>query len=422
MRCIEEHENNNLEHLGTTEAHPSFWLPRAAGRSYDDAALAPFSLQTSALDSFSFDAKTGLLDVGSGLSLRQILPRLARLGWTLPVIPGTGFLSIGGAIAGDVHGKSHHRVGSFSKHLESLTLLGPEGEQVLHQGDQLFSPTCGGLGLTGLVTSARIQCKALRSQTFLEKRRPFGNLFQGVEALMASTATQNAAWINTSSTQGAGFLHEFYPTSQSENLGLRSTSIHSDPQKSWSLFFTPPFSFVRPSSMLLMNHMISYMAKRQPERLRSQEEMHWPLDTLLHWNRAYGPRGFFQFQCLLDCTDANITLMQHLLAKFRPLGAGLAVLKVLGQEGCGWLSFPRPGLTLAVDLPVGSMQETAIRSANAIIHEREGRINLVKDALLDAQTFHCMYPRAKELLELRAALPKGWCPASLLSKRLGLNP
>jgi decaprenylphospho-beta-D-ribofuranose 2-oxidase len=401
---------------------------RGLGRSYGDACCGPLLLDTTPLRGpFELDQDRGILRVGAGRSLGEVMALTLPWGWAPAVLPGTRHVTVGGAIAADVHGKNHHAVGAFCAHVLRLRALLSDG-RVLEcsrvEEPELFQALCGGMGLCGLVLEATLRLEARAGGGFQRSTRACHTLDEALDRLRESTASHTVAWVDAAtpgSALGRCLVHEGDPQ---EGPGPRDPA----PEARFTLPFTLPVNGVRPPLMRAFNELVWRQGRRQEARpgWQAHGDFYWPLDAVGCWNRLYGPRGFLQFQCLVP--EAAVEAqgagpLVDLLRLFQGVGgASLAVMKTMGarDEGTAPIAFPGKGVTLALDLPSSAASREAVRQANRLVAEWGGRIYLAKDALLDAPTFAAMTPRLDQWRALRAA----WDPRGLwrtdLSTRLEL--
>jgi FAD/FMN-containing dehydrogenase len=383
-------------------AHRSV-LPYGNGRSYGDSCLNRDGalLQTRFLDKFiAFDPQTGVLACESGVKLCDILQLALPRGWFLPVTPGTRFITIGGAIANDVHGKNHHVAGTFSRHVRRFELLRSDGERLLCGPDQnapWFAATVGGLGLTGLITWAEIQLRPVPGPWMAVETIRFSNLAQFMTLSAESDAgfEYTVAWVDClarGAQLGRGLLQRAQHAS-GLNQAARAPRWLNVP-------FMPPFSLINNASLRLFN--TAYYHRRISAQGRSRaplESFFYPLDAIRNWNRIYGPRGMYQYQCLIPQRAAaeGTAALLRAIATSR-LGSFLAVLKCFGDlPSAGLLSFPRPGITLALDFPNrGERLERLLQALDAVVLEAGGRIYPAKDGRMPGSLFRSGFPRWEE--------------------------
>lgn len=376
------------------------------GRSYGDVCLNPQGVlwQTAGLDHFiSFDPDSGRLRCEAGVLLRDIQRLAIPRGWILPATPGTQIVTVGGAIANDVHGKNHHLVGSFGDHVASLRLQRSDGSAIVcgpHQNADWFAATVGGLGLTGVIVEAELQLRRASGPWLDTETIPFrrlGDFFRLADDSEAGWE-HTVAWVDCI-TGGGG-----------RGLFMRGNPAITGPNRPWRarqrrMPFVPPVSLVNGLSLRAFN--LAYFhakAWQAGAALVHYEPFFYPLDNLLEWNRMYGPRGFYQYQCVVPRAVGEAAV-QAMLGEIARAGQGsfLAVLKTFGNRAApGMLSFPQPGVTLALDFPNrGAATLRLFERLDAIVAEAGGRLYPAKDARMPRALFEAGYPRFNEFLQFR---------------------
>lgn len=374
------------------------------GRSYGDACLNPDGtlLDTHGLDRFvAFDEATGRLACESGLVLRDIQRLVLPRGWSLPVVPGTQLVTVGGAIANDVHGKNHHDTGTFADHVVSLTLMRSDGEAIVcgpEARPDLFAATAGGIGLTGLIVQAELQLKPSKGPWLDAEIVPY----EGLDAFFDLSASAQPAWEHTVS---------WIDCTASELRGLflraREAADQSRPlprHKALTMPFTPPFSLMNGLSLKPLNAAYHALNSRHKGvRLLPQEQFLFPLDAIHDWNRLYGPKGFYQYQSVVPQSAARAATQEMLRAIARSgEGSVLAVLKTFGpRTPPGLLSFVQEGVTLALDFANRPATTRLFERLDAIVQAAGGRLYLAKDARMSRSMFEATYPRLGELAKHR---------------------
>ena len=383
---------------------PQRGIPFGMGRSYGDACLNEKGTVwlTTALDHvISFDRQSGRLRCEAGVMLRDIQELAAPSGWLLPVTPGTQMATVGGAIANDVHGKNHHVMGSFGEHILHLRLLRTDG-QLIECGPHLepawFAATVGGIGLTGLVLEAELQLRKVPGPWLDTETIPYNNISE----FFTLAAESEAAWEYTVS------WIDCLASSGGRGLFMRgnhcATGARPEPaSRSLTMPFVPPVSLVNRLSLRPFNEAYYYANKRNSSRkLTHYKPFFYPLDNIQHWNRMYGPRGFYQYQSVVPF-EVGADATAQMLAEIGRSGQGsfLAVLKTFGdRQSQGMLSFPQPGVTLALDFPNNGRSTLALfERLDAIVREAKGRIYLGKDARMPRDLFEAGYPRFNEFLK-----------------------
>lgn len=374
-------------------------LPHGNGRSYGDVCLneAGALLMMRGLNRFiEFDRSTGRLRCESGVLLKEILELVVPQGWFLPVTPGTRFVTVGGAIANDVHGKNHHLAGSFGHHILSLELLRSDGQRMVcgpNESPEWFAATVGGLGLTGCITWAVLQLMPVTNSFMWIESRRFSSLdeFWAINEDAGRRWPYTVAWIDCLSG------------SKGRARGLFSSGAHAPVQaelpnfreKSRRVPFTPPLSLVNSVSLRAFNAMYYHQPVKARPALNHYVPYFYPLDGLLEWNRIYGRKGFFQYQCVLP-PDASHAGIAELLLRIGSSGQGsfLAVLKTFGDmPSVGMLSFSRPGVTLALDFPnLGEPTHRLFRELDAVVRDAGGALYPAKDARMPSDLFRTGYP------------------------------
>jgi FAD/FMN-containing dehydrogenase len=376
-------------------------LVAGSGRSYGDVGLAATGVVASCLGLnrvLSFDSETGLLHCEAGLTLGDILALVLPLGWVLPVLPGTQHVSVAGAIANDVHGKNHHRMGTFGRHVKSLLLQRSDGSKMRCSDEEnadWFAVTVAGLGLSGVILEATIQLMPVAGGRLSTETIKFQNLedFFSLSQESDMDWEYSAAWIDCLSSSVRG---HFSRASYSEG----AAAVDAD-KTLLDVPFTLPVSPVNRFTLRAFNSLYFH---RQRRRIRRSEDslISWmfPLDRVGHWNRLYGRRGFRQYQCVVE-PDA----VPELLAIIRRAGAGsfLAVLKMFGDlSSPGLLSFPRQGASLALDFPWRAEHTEALfKQLDAVVASCGGAIYPAKDAHMSGLDFRAAYPAWQTIEQYR---------------------
>ncbi len=377
-------------------------LAYGLGRSYGDVCLNPDGLlwKSAALDHYlAFDDATGILRCEAGVTLRDIQRLFVPRGWSLPVVPGTQLVTVGGAIANDVHGKNHHVAGSFGDHVRRFTLVRTDGSVREHvPGEPMFAATVGGLGLTGVIVDAELQLKRIPGPWLTVETLPYRDLNEFFELADASESgwEHTVSWIDCLHSEGRGIFMRANPADSDQPA--------PPPRAERRVPLVPPVSLVNRLSLKPFNALY-YASKRQrATSVQHYESFHHPLDALMDWNRIYGPRGFYQYQCVLPFASGRDGI-RALLDRIAAAGMGsfLAVLKTFGKrESAGMLSFAMPGVTLALDFPnEGERTLKLFGSLDAIIREGGGRLYPAKDARMPRVLFEAGYPRLHEFLPHR---------------------
>lgn len=381
-------------------------LAHGMGRSYGDVCLNPGGAlwRTTGMDRFiSFDPVTGRLVCESGALLRDIQNMAVPRGWMLPVTPGTQLVTVGGAIANDVHGKNHHVHGSFGDHVLGLQLLRTDGS-VIDCGPQLlpqwFAATVGGMGLTGVIVRAQLQLRRVAGPWLETETLPYENLAQFFALADESEADweHTVSWIDCMAGSGGRGLF------MRGKLGAVSQAAVPSGRKR-RMPFVPPASLMNRWSLPVLNTAYFHLNKwKAARRTAHYEAFNYPLDNLLDWNRMYGPRGFYQYQSVVPRAVGH-DAVQAMLGAIAQAGDGsfLAVLKTFGErQPAGMLSFPQPGVTLALDFPNHGARTLALFDRlDQIVAQAGGRIYPAKDARMPRALFEAGYPRLGEFMPYR---------------------
>ncbi len=382
------------------EAGTKGLIAHGAGRSYGDAALNEGGdvLLTRRLDRLiAFDETSGVLVAEAGVTVDELLRVFLPRGWMPPVSPGTAYVTLGGALANDVHGKNHDRDGSFADHVQWFDLLTADGQvRRVTPGDELFAATAGGIGLTGIVLRLCFALKKTAAPAFVVREDRMGSLDDFLSAFSgrAREAGYSVGWVDTLATGGKlgrGIL-------ETAELAPIGRSFIPDRIKGLTIPVDLPGFALNAISVAAFNTLYFHrIPAAGRERIIAFRRFLFPLDALSGWNRMYGKRGFRQFQCVLPDTEAAVGI-RKLLDTISAARASsfLAVLKTLGGDGKGHLSFPMRGVTLAVDFPNRPDSPDLLHRLERIVLDHGGRVYLAKDSALSAEGFAQMYPRLPE--------------------------
>lgn len=411
--------------LGSTRV-----VARGLGRAYGDCAVAGGGLTISTVGWNSIEVSDGRATVGAGVSLDDLLRTIVPLGWFVPVTPGTRFVTIGGAIAADVHGKSHHVDGSFGAHIESFELVTGSGEclTVTPEADsEAFWATVGGMGLTGVVTSAVIRLLPIESSRIAARESRHADLDDLMSAMVEADRSHrySVAWVDGSPGRvlGRGVLSvgDHAPLDALSRRHRGAPLAYSPRQRFALPRLTPPV-VLAPGVARAFNE---FWYRKAPRTRRTSvvsiSSFFHPLDGVADWNRVYGPPGFVQYQFVVPDSAADVvrTTLEHLAGANVP--SYLAVLKRFGEVNPGMLSFPMRGWTLALDVPAGADGvDAALDRCDEEVVSAGGRVYLAKDARLDPRHLPAMYPRLPEFRAARRRLDPDGRMQSNLSRRLGL--
>jgi FAD/FMN-containing dehydrogenase len=383
-------------------------LPYGLGRSYGDVPLnnGHTLLDTSRLNRFrSFDEVTGLLECEAGTTLDDILRLAVPRGWFLPVTPGTKFVTVGGCIANDIHGKNHHRAGTFGRHVRSFELLRSDGARLHCSAEEnaaLFRATIGGLGLTGLITTASIQLRPIESADVIVERVPFRSLdeFDDLSRACDATHEYTVAWFDSFAgrhSRGIFFRGNHAPVSLGARGGIRKRQLRLPHSKLTAPFLNPLTVRAFNTAYFLAN------ARPKPQRLH-YAPFFYPLDAIANWNSIYGSAGFLQYQCVVP-ESAGLEPVGEILdlAAWSRLASFLTVIKKFGAlPSPGLLSFPRAGTTICFDFAARKMDTLLpmLERCDDVVEAAGGSVYPAKDARMSGARFRRFFPQWEELQEL----------------------
>lgn len=391
-------------------------LTRGLGRSYGDSSLPAHESDKVVASPLSnrlirWDAATGVVRAEAGFALAELNRLFMPQGWFTPVSPGTKFVTLGGMVACDVHGKNHHREGCFGEHVRALKIRLASGDVVECSPTRevdLFDATIGGMGLLGHILEVEVGLHRIPSQWIWMETDPVG----GIDAFLDALGTAAPAWPMTmgwidclakGSSMGRGAL-----------MAGRWAEAHEAPSQAprtpreLTMPVTLPNWALNPLTARLFNEgVFRFYGLQRGQKIVAPDPFFYPLDMILHWNRAYGSRGFTQYQCVVP-RRAGAPAVRAFMELLTKLGGAspLCVIKDCGPEGRGVLSFPLEGTSIAVDMAVGADTQRIVDALNAFVIETGGRIYLTKDRFTRAADFARMEPR---LDRFRAARAK-WDP------------
>jgi decaprenylphospho-beta-D-ribofuranose 2-oxidase len=385
------------------------FIARGNGRCYGDASLALTTISTLKFDKILFfDKSTGIFECQSGLTLDQILEVVVPDGWFLPVTPGTKFITVGGAVASDVHGKNHHVDGSFSNHIIEMEIVLASGESIICSSKvnaDLFEATCGGMGLTGIISKVTFQLKKIETSFIRQKQVKAKNLDELIRLFDEYKGyTYSVAWIDCLK-KGEHFGRSILILGEHADLKdlsekQRKAPLQLPKKKQINFPFNLP-SWVLNAFTVKAFNFLYYTKNFQKEinNVVGYEPFFYPLDAILHWNRGYGKKGFVQYQFVLPLEAKNglVEILNRISNK--GLGSFLAVLKVFGKQE-SIISFPKEGYTLALDFPVREGLLEFLDELDQIVLQYGGRIYMSKDARMKPEILLHGYPDLKKFKEI----------------------
>lgn len=386
-----------------TKAKP--WISRGMGRCYGDSSLGENVISTLKYNRIqSFDMEKGIIECQSGITLDELLHVIVPNGWFLPVSPGTKYVSVGGAVASDIHGKNHHKEGSFCRHTLELQVLCSDGKIYScsrDQHDDLFRATCGGMGLSGIILSVKFRLKKISTSYIKQKQIKAANLDELIDLFEEhKDYTYSMAWVDCQtrgSKLGRGILmlgeHVAYdelPKQEAKN------PLKTHAEAKLNIPFNFPKFVLNEFSIRMFNILYYHKNfKRVQNNIVHYDSFFYPLDHIRNWNRMYGKRGFLQYQFVLPLDQISVLkiIMERISEK--KYGSFLTVLKVFGPQD-GLISFPLEGYTLALDFPVKEGIMELLDELDQLVLESGGRIYLAKDARMKKDFFRQSYPGLDE--------------------------
>lgn len=381
------------------------FIPRGAGRCYGDASLAQVTVSTLKYDNIlSFDTVNGILECQSGITLDQVLEVIVPKGWFLPVTPGTKFITVGGAVASDVHGKNHHVDGCFSHHVVEMDVLTGNGETITcspSSHTDLFEATCGGMGLTGVITRVKFDLKKIETSYIRQKQLKAANLDEVLQLFDEyKHYTYSVAWIDCLK-KGKGFGRSIlilgeHATVNELNEKQKANPLKLPKKKQITFPFNLPWWVLNTFTVKAFNFLYyNKNTRKEINNVVSYEPFFYPLDAILHWNRGYGAKGFVQYQFVLPLEAKNglVEIMNRISSA--GMGSFLAVLKVFGKQE-SLISFPQEGYTLALDFPVRKGLMEFLDELDEIVLKYGGRLYMSKDARMKPEVLQAGYPRLEQ--------------------------
>ena len=429
--CYRPERVNDLQKICS---HSENIIAHGLSRSYGDAALndGHDALMCRRLKRFlHFDPPTGVLECEAGLSLAELIDFALPKGYFIPVTPGTKFVTIGGAIAADVHGKNHHRDGCFSNFVESFELVVATGHIKKCSRDrnqELFWATVGGMGLTGVLLRVTLRLLPVETGYIHVTHKKASDLEQILQLFEEHSDTHqySVAWIDCLA-KGAKLGRSVlmlgeHAKHEALDAKRRQRPLRPKLKRKKTIPFNFPSFALSPFTVRSFNKLF-YWKHGNSSHLVDYDQFFYPLDSINHWNRMYGKRGFVQYQCVLPFDGGDVA-MRKILEALADSGRAsfLAVLKAFGAEGSGLLSFPMPGLTLALDIPVNDGLEDFLHKLDDIVLEAGGRLYLAKDACMRGADLKQMYPRLEEFLTLKKEIDPQNVFQSSQARRLGIVP
>ena len=394
--------DQQLQELISNEKH---FIARGNGRCYGDASLADVTISTLKYDNvLSFDINNGVFECQSGITLDQVLEVIVPKGWFLPVTPGTKFITVGGAVASDVHGKNHHVDGCFSHHVAEMDVVIGNGTTITCSPTQhadLFEATCGGMGLTGVITRVKFNLKKIETAYIKQKQIKAENLEELIRLFEEyKHYTYSVAWVDCLK-KGKQFGRSILMLGEHAKLEdlnekQKKKPLELHPKKQITLPFNLPSWALNNLTVKAFNFLFyGKNLKKEINNVISYEPFFYPLDAVLHWNRMYGKKGFVQYQFVLplEAKSGLIEIMNTIGAS--GMGSFLTVLKVFGKQD-SIISFPKEGYTLAMDFAVRKGLMEFLDKLDEIVLKYGGRLYMSKDARMKPGALQAGYPKLEE--------------------------
>lgn len=395
-------------------------IPRGMGRSYGDSSLSKNVIDFSSFDNFiRFDESTGIIKCQAGVSLHDIIRLVLPQGWFPIVTPGTQYVSVGGAIASDVHGKNHHCQGSFCDHVIEISLMLATGEIVICNTEvnpDFYHATCGGMGLTGIIIDATFQLMSIDSSYISQTTYRSRSIDDAMDVMEShGDSTYSVAWLDCM-VSGSSLGRALVMTGEHTSVGKLK------------LFDRSRFKIPELKTGVLMNsenirifNTMYYHAWKKKHASINYESFFYPLDAIHRWNRLYGCKGFLQYQFVLP-EEASRAGLKCILMKIYSSGRGsfLSVLKKMGKQNDNILSFPKEGYTLALDFKMDRSLLGFLSELDEMVIDYDGKVYLTKDARLSSNNFRRMYPDWGKMREIRERSGAVDVFKSLQSERLDL--
>ncbi|GAX63006.1 dehydrogenase [Candidatus Scalindua japonica] len=421
-------DNGLKEHL--RDKHPL--ITRGSGRSYGDSSLNKNIISLLSLNSIhDFDENNGTIKCDAGVSLDKIIDKCILKGWFLSVTPGTKFITVGGAIASDVHGKNHHKEGSFSDYIVSMDIMLPGGMIIRCSrvaNYHLFLATCGGMGLTGIILNAVIRLKRIETAYIKQKTIRARNIYEMMELFeQYNNFTYSIAWIDClskgeKSGRGILMLGEHATTKDMKKSDISQNLLKIKKKKRFNIPFMFPDFTLNKLTVKIINVLIyNKHSKKAEDSIVDYDSFFYPVDGIHNWNRIYGKRGFTEYQFVLPknaCKDGIIKILRKVNES--KMGSFFAGLKLFGKENANLISFPMEGFTLALDFPISSELFAFLDQLDEIVTDYGGRLYLTKDARMSAEMFKKSYNKSEEFIIYKHKLDKENQFQSLQSKRLNI--
>ena len=416
---------------GTLKDDAKKSIPRGMGRCYGDASISDRTISMLKHNLIlAFDEEKGIVKCQSGVTLKEVLDVFVPRGWFLPVTPGTKYITVGGALASDVHGKNHHVDGCFGDHVDSIELIQSNGVKMAcsaQENQEIFNATRGGMGLTGIVETVTFRLKKIET-SFIKQKQIKARSLPEILALFDEYKghTYSMSWIDCLKG-GKGFGRSIMMAGEHASVEDLTHSQRQQPLNTGKgnlinmPINLPSFALNKLSIKAFNALYYAKNTKKEIENVVHYDGFFYPLDSILNWNRMYGKAGFVQYQFVLPLGTSKEGL-EEILNQIRIKGWGsfLAVLKLFGKQD-SLISFPMEGYTLALDFPIRKGLFEFLDELDKIVLEKGGRIYLSKDARMQSKAFWEGYPNAKKFQSIIRKINPDYRLYSDLFKRLHFN-
>lgn len=424
---IQPADSQALQKFVSSRKKSASCIGRGSGRSYGDSALAGQLISSRFLDNFlEFDEQQQVLRCGAGVTLGDILRVCVPRGLFLPVLPGTKAVSVGGAIAADVHGKNHHLDGSFCAHVKQLNLVLASGELVTcseHENTELFRATCGGMGLTGVIVDASLSLDSIASSYIDQRSLVAKNLEECFEHIEGNVDNKySVAWLDCLATAKNLGRSVLYLAEHAAAKNRKTDTLYQERSGLGVPFSTPAFLLNKTTMSLFNASYFGLQKRKKSHSTLSCDNYFFPLDSISNWNRLYGSNGFLQYQFVMP-NESAFEGITSVLEKVSEKGKGsfLTVLKKFGKANENLLSFPKSGYTLTLDFKNEATLFPLLEELDRIVLAHDGRLYLAKDARMSEEVFKASYPSWERFMTIKNKYDPGNRFASQQSNRLGLT-
>jgi decaprenylphospho-beta-D-ribofuranose 2-oxidase len=424
---IQPADSQALQKFISSQKKSASCIGRGSGRSYGDSALAEQLVSSRFLDNFlELDEQQKILRCGAGVKLGDILKICIPRGLFLPVLPGTKAVTVGGAIAADVHGKNHHLDGSFCAHVQSISLVLASGELVTcseQENPELFRATCSGMGLTGVITDATLSLDSIPSSHINQRSLIANNLAECFEHIEDNADSKySVAWLDCLATNKNLGRSVLYLGEHAASKNKKTDTMYRERPGLGIPFSTPSFLLNKATMSAFNASYFGAQKRKKSSTTLGCDNYFFPLDSIPNWNRLYGSNGFLQYQFVIPNDGAleGITSVLEKVSEKRK-GSFLTVLKKFGEANENLLSFPRPGYTLALDFKNEPTLFPLLEELDRIVLAHDGRLYLAKDARMSKEVFKASYPNWERFMTIKNKYDPDNRFASLQSNRLGLT-